>query len=316
MSPRVNVLIYNPDRTAAYVDLLTKRAPELRLLVCESEADVARSIKDADVLFVSTKFPTRYVQLATRVRWIQAMGAGVERFAKDMRIPDSIAFTRVNTGFGEKISEYVLGYMLARTQRMRDVVGHQQAKRWEPLDCSWLYGETLGVAGVGAIGGAIARKARAFDMHVIGFDLIPRDDPAIETCYGFQQLLEFVSRPRFISISLPLTSQTEGLFDLGVFEAMRADSILINTARGGVVREADLIDALQRGVIGGAVLDVFEQEPLAPDSPLWEMENVIITPHHAGPSVPDEMVAFFLDNLDRWQRGATMHGVVDREKGF
>jgi len=312
----LNVLVYNPERTASYVDLLKKKAPDLNLLVCESEGDVEQLIDRADVLFVSTRFPTKYLPRASRAKWIQAMGAGVERFTKDMVIPKDIVLTRVNTGFGERISEYVIGYMLALTQRMRVVLANQREKRWVPLDYTWLYGETLGIAGVGAIGSAIAKKARSFDMRVISFDLVARENSLFDASYGREQLLEFVAQPKYLSINLPLTPQTEGLFDTKVFEAMREDSIIINTARGPIILEQDLIRALERGLIGGAILDVFEEEPLSTDSPLWNMENVIITPHHAGPSMPKEMVAFFLDNLDRWRRGKAMRGTVDRSEGF
>lgn len=316
MTDVLNVLVYNPERTASYVDLLRKKAPDLNLLICESEADIERAIVEAEVLFVSTRFPVKFISLAARAKWIQAMGAGIERFTKDVTIPEDILLTRVNAGFGEKISEYVIGYMLALTQRMRNVLANQREKRWLPLDYTWLYGETLGIAGVGAIGSAIAKKARCFDMRVIGFDLVARENSLFDASYGHAQLLEFVAQPKYLSINLPLTLQTEGLFDTKVFEAMREDSIIINTARGSIILEQDLICALESGLIGGAILDVFEEEPLPTDSPLWNMGNVIITPHHAGPSVPNEMVAFFLDNLDRWRRGKAMRGTVDRSEGF
>jgi glyoxylate/hydroxypyruvate reductase A len=199
---------------------------------------------------------------------------------------------------------------------MQTVLRNQQRKLWEPLEISWLYGETLGVAGVGQIGRAIASKAQAFDMRVIGFDLVSNGDVSVEKMYGPNQLAEFASEPRFISINMPLTQNTKGLFDRKVFDAMRPDCVLINTSRGGLVNEQDLIQALQKGSIGGAILDVFEEEPLPTASPLWEMPNVVVAPHHSGPSVPEEMVDFFLDNLDRWKSGSSLRGVVDRDRGF
>jgi phosphoglycerate dehydrogenase-like enzyme len=316
LNERISVLLYNPDKTAAYVDLLGKEAPGLSLMVCESDADIARSIGEADVLFVSTRFPARYLRDARHARWIQVMGAGVERFTTAGALPPAVILTRVDTGFGEKISEHVLGYMLAMSQRVYEVMANQRQRKWAPLDCRWLYGKTLGVAGVGAIGRAIARRARAFDMRVVGLDLYDVHDEAIEKCYGRDQLMEFVADLDYLSINLPLTSSTKELFHRDVFRGMRRDAIIINTARGGLVCEPDLVDALRQGRLGGAVLDVFAEEPLPLDSSLWQMENVIITPHHAGPSVPGEVVAFFLDNLERAKRGASLRGVVDHERGF
>lgn len=316
MPTQLNVLIYNPDWTETYVTLLRKRAPELRLLACESEKDVTQSISKADILFVSTRFPTHLIPQDSHIRWIQAMGAGVERFTNDKQLDRDIVLTRVSAGYGEKISEFVIAYLLLLSQRMQTVLRNQQCKLWEPLAISWLYGETLGVAGVGQIGRAIASKAQAFDMRVIGFDIASSSDAPIEKMYGPDQLVEFAAEPRFMSINMPLTQSTKGLFDRAVFDAMRTDSVLINTSRGGLVNEQDLIQALRQGSIGGAILDVFEEEPLPATSPLWEMPNVVVAPHHSGPSVPAEMVDFFLVNLDRWRSGSPLRGAVDREKGF
>lgn len=317
MTERLNVLIYNPGRTRAYVELLkAKASQQLKLLFCETEADVLESIGTADVLFVSTRFPTQYLQQAKNVRWVQVMGAGVEKFAKEAHLKNDTILTRVNRGFGEKISEYVLAYMLAYSQRMLAVLANQHQKLWQPMDCSWLYGERLGVAGVGAIGGAIAAKARSFDMQVVGFDLFCSEHPLVEEMYGSHQLIEFASKPKFVSVSMPLTQQSEGLFDMAVFEAMRPDSVFINTSRGGLVNEEDLVAALRQGLIAGAILDVFAEEPLPAASPLWDMPNVIVTPHHSGPSVPEEIVEFFLENLNAWLEGAPLQGVVDKERQF
>lgn len=316
MSAELDVLIYNPDWTESYVALLRARAPELNLLVCESEEDIAQSIDKADVLFVSTRFPAHFISQASRVQWIQVMGAGVEGFTKDTRMDRAIVLTRVNTGYGEKISEFVFAYLLYILQRMNVVLRNQQLKLWKPLAVSWLYGETLGVAGVGQIGRAVATKARALDMRVIGFDLVSTGDASVERMYGSDHLAEFAAEARFISVHMPLTENTEGLFDRTVFDAMRPDSILINTSRGGLVNEQDLVQALREGSIGGAILDVFAEEPLPPASPLWEMPNVVVTPHHSGSSVPEEMVDFFLDNVSRWRGGGPLRGVVDRDSGF
>ena len=316
MSIQLNVLIYNPDWTKCYVTLLRARAPELNLLACETEEEVTQSISKADVLFVSTRFPAHLIPQDSHIQWIQAMGAGVERFTNDKQMDRDIVLTRVNAGYGEKISEFVIAYLLLLSQRMQTVLSNQQHKLWDPLAISWLYGETLGVAGVGQIGRAIASKAQAFDMRVIGLDIASSGDGLIEKMYGPDQLAEFVAEPRFISISMPLTQSTEGLFNRTVFDAMRTDSVLINTARGGLVNERDLIQALQSGSIGGAILDVFEEEPLPTSSPLWEMPNVVVAPHHSGPSVPEEMVDFFVDNLDRWKNGNPLRGAVDRDKCF
>ncbi len=316
LGDRINVLLYNPERTAAYVKLLSHREAEMTLFVCESESDIVRAIAEADVLFVSARFPSKYLRDARRAKWIQVMGAGVERFAAGVDLPPGILLTRVNVGFGERIAEHVLGCMLARSQRLGEVLANQQLHRWEPLDCRWLHGETLGVAGLGVIGRAIARRARSFDMHVVGLDMNPVQDDSVERVYGREQLMDFVAGLDYLSINMPLTVSTTELFDGKVFQRMKQGAVVINTARGGLVREPDLIDALKRGHLGGAILDVFATEPLPADNPLWSMKNVIVTPHHSGPSIPEEMTAFFLDNLERARQGKPMRGIVDQTKQF
>lgn len=316
LSDRVKVLLYNPEKTAAYVKLLQPRSADMSLLVCESESDVARAVGDAEVLFVSTRFPAAHLKAARRAKWIQVMGAGVERFTTTGVLPPDVLLTRVDVGFGEKIAEHVLGCMLVKSQRLGEVLANQLKRRWEPLDCGWLYGKTLGVAGLGAIGREVAKRARSFDMRVLGLDLQPVAAESVHRCYGRDGIEEFVAGLDYLSIHLPLTAATAEMFNADVFRKMKREAIVINTARGGLIREPDLIDALRGGRLGGAILDVFAAEPLPAESPLWGMKNVIVTPHHSGPSVPEEIVAFFLDNLERAKQGLPMRGVVDRERQF
>jgi len=312
---KLRVLVFHHENVEPYVKLLRRMAPELELLVCTTEQDIDKWIGEADILFVSTRFPTRLLAKCSRAKWIQVMGAGVERFVQG-NIPKSVTLTRVDVGFGDKIAEYVMAYILFFSQRIAEVIENQRRKRWEPLDLTWLKGEVLGVAGVGAVGMEVARRGRCFGMKVVGFDLEPKNLPEIDHWYSWNEFLEFVTLPKYLVICLPLTRKTEGLFGREAFEAMRRDSIIINVARGPIIRETELIEALRTRKIGGAVLDVFEQEPLPIQSPLWQMENVVVTPHHAGPSLPQEMVEFFLANLSRFRRGEPLRGQVDIERGF
>lgn len=312
---KLRVLVFHHADVEPYVTLLNRMAPELELLVCKTEHDIEKWISEADILFVSTRFPAHLLAKGTSVKWIQVMGAGVERFVQE-KLPEGAVLTRVNVGFGDKIAEYVMAYMLLFTQRITEVIDNQRQKQWVPLDLMWLKGEVLGVAGVGAIGTEVARRGRCFGMKVVGFDVNPKNLPELDQCYGWSEFLEFVAIPKYLVICLPLTPKTQGLFGREAFEAMRRDSIIVNVARGPIIRQSELVEALRARKIAGAVLDVFEQEPLPTHNPLWEMPNVIVTPHHAGPSLPQEMVEFFLANLARFRRGEPLRGRVDLTQGF
>jgi phosphoglycerate dehydrogenase-like enzyme len=312
----LNVLIYYPGRLNEYVQLLSEHSDRLNLLPCDTDDDIDRHIAKADILFVSTRFPTNYIERAEKLKWIQVMGAGVEKFTKEIVLPEGVILSRVNTYFGYKIAEYVFAYLLAICQRVQTVEENKKKKLWRQLDLEWLQGQHMGIVGTGAIGSEMAKKAISFGMTVSGCDLSTGERPFFDSMYPIDELSDFIAKMKYVVICLPLTRETEGLFGIEEFKRMRMDAYIINTARGAIIRERDLVKALKEGMIRGAILDVFEQEPLPHDSPLWEMGNVIITPHHAGPSIPREIVEFFLGNLDRYNRGEKLEGLVDLKRGF
>jgi phosphoglycerate dehydrogenase-like enzyme len=310
------VLVYYPGKLGDYVNHLTQKAPDLILYPCNTEEEIGGHIAEVDILFVSTRFPTRFLEHARNARWVQVMGAGVEKFTKEINFPEDKFLSRVNAGFGYKIAEFVFAHLLALTQHVVTLDKHKQQKKWEQLKLDWLQGKHMGIAGLGAIGIEIAKKADCFDMTVSGWDLQRKEAPYCEQIYGVEELYTFLSQPDYVVISLPLTAETEALFGARAFQVMREDSYIINTARGPIINEKELITALKEKTIAGAILDVFEQEPLPSTSPLWEIQNVIIAPHHAGPSMPAEITDFFLENVERFTSGKVLNGSVDVSQGF
>ncbi|MFC2108528.1 NAD(P)-dependent oxidoreductase [Candidatus Bipolaricaulota bacterium] len=204
------------------------------------------------------------------------------------------------------------------SQRIGAVSANQTQRRWKAPEpgVSLLRGKVLGILGVGAVGGNVADKAKCFGMRVLGLDMLPKQHPSLEKVYNLDDLDKFLGEVDCLVICLPLTSQTEGLLGRDQFAAMRKEAFLINVARGVIVKQSELVRALEDSVIGGAVLDVFEEEPLPSSSPLWHMRNVIVTPHIAGGASPGEMVEFFAANLRKYRRGETLQGIVDLELGF
>jgi phosphoglycerate dehydrogenase-like enzyme len=172
------------------------------------------------------------------------------------------------------------------------------------------------VVGLGDIGQAIARTARIFGMSVIGVSRTARRAPGVQTVHRPAALRTALPRADFVVVTVPLTRDTRGLIDDRALAAMKPSAWLINIARGPVVDEAALVQALEQRRIGGAVLDVFTTEPLPPEHPLWSLDNAVITPHIAGPSTPAEIAPIFNDNLRRYCAGRPLRHQVDRRRGY
>jgi glyoxylate/hydroxypyruvate reductase A len=192
----------------------------------------------------------------------------------------------------------------------------QRRRAWEPLEVRTLAGLTIGVAGLGSIGREMVRKARAFDMRVLGLSRTGDAPAGMDRLFRPDEWLGFVQDLDVLVLTLPLTAETEGVVNRDVLAAMPDRALLVNVGRGGLIVEEDLVAALRSGKIAGAVLDVFAQEPLPADSPLWTMPGVTVTPHISGPSTIDGVAGYFLANLYRYMRGDPLVGMVDRARGY
>ena len=310
-----SVLVFTRESSTPYRERLVN-SEEAQYLFCESEEAVAARIEEAEVILGSVSFPARLLPRARRLKWIQVTGAGVDAFLAHGELPMDVLLTRVDGSFGDRIAEYVIGHLLALTQRLRDVHEAQTARRWEPLTVEYLKGQTMGIAGTGSIGRAVAERARGIGMRTVGLSRTARDLPGFEACFGPDRLAVFLSELDIVVLCLPLTGETRGLIDRKALACMKRSAILVNVARGAVVDEAALVAALREKRIRAAILDAFTEEPLAEDSPLWAMKDVTITSHHAGLNIPREIIKHFLDNLARFRSGRPLNGLVDPERGY
>jgi phosphoglycerate dehydrogenase-like enzyme len=315
MREPLNVLVFTRESSAPYRARLIDSG-EVRYLFCESQDAIAARIEEADVILGSVSFPAQLLSRVSRLRWIQVTGAGVDGLLAQGRLPAHVLLTRAELSFGDQIAEYVIGHLLVGTQRLRDVHRLQAARRWEPLTVEFLKGRTMGVAGTGSIGRAVAQRARGVGMRTVGLSRTVRELAGFDACYGREQLPEFLSDLDVLVLCLPLTQETRGLIGSKELACMKRSAILVNVARGAIVDETALIDALRGKAIRAAILDVFTEEPLPETSPLWAIEGVTITSHHAGLNVPDEMIDYFLANLARFRSGDPLHGLVDPDRGY
>jgi glyoxylate/hydroxypyruvate reductase A len=192
----------------------------------------------------------------------------------------------------------------------------QRLRQWEPAPPALLRGRTLGIVGLGSIGRAVARAARAFEMRVIGVNRSGRRIPEVERVFRRPALGEFLAASDYVLLAAPLTPETRGLIGNAELRAMRPEAWLVNVGRGGLIQEEALVRALHERWIAGAILDVFQSEPLPSDHPFWALPNAVVTPHISGPSDPAEIAPIFNDNLKRFLEGKTLRGRVDLRRGY
>jgi len=313
---RVLIYYHNPEYVERYERLLEEARKDLQLIVCKDKNQIEDLIGDADILFSGHTFPVELISKARNLKWIQSMSGGVENYARSNVIPPGVLLTKIRGVFGPIMSEYVVGYILAVTQNMKKTFTDKEKKHWEPFVVDSIRRKIVGVMGLGSIGAYIAYQVHLMGAVVIALEEQEKRLPYVSQEYSITEMGEFLPRPDFVVMALPLTDATEGILGEREFAMMKETAYLINVSRGPLVQEDALLRALRQGSIAGAVLDVFHEEPLPRDHPLWELDNVIITPHISGPSIPEDIVEVFLENLKRFEEGKKLEGLVDLEKEY
>jgi phosphoglycerate dehydrogenase-like enzyme len=293
---------------------------QMKLTWHPTAAEAGEALADAEAVLTSGRLEPELLTLAPRLRWVQTLSAGVDKLPIDTLGERGITVTSMRGIHAIQMSELALCFMLQWVRQSRVFYKQQQAKVWNShVPTGELYGKTLGILGAGAIGEAAARKAKAFDMRTIGYNQTGRSLPHYdEIVSGEEGLYRLLERSDFVLVLLPSTPQTRHFLRAEHFRRMKREAVLINLARGSIIREADLIEALRQRTIAGAALDVFEEEPLPAESPLWEMDNVLITPHIAGssPHYVERAAEIFYENVRRYVQGLPLINTVDRVKGY
>ena len=260
------------------------------------------------------------VTSAPRIRWIHATSAGAGEWVRRANLaPEDLERVAITTSSGVHavpLAEFAILGLLAIAKELPRLVTDQRAKVWpevrQPL--RELHGQTLFLLGLGAIGREVARLGKALGMRTVGFRRTQGPPPEwVNEVHGPERLPDLAGEADAVVGSLPLTEQTAGLVDRATIERLPPDCIFVNVGRGGVVDEPALIDALRERRIGGAVLDVFAEEPLPPDSPLWTLPNVLVTPHAAAlsPRENERIVELFVANLRRLLDGDPLTNVIE-----
>jgi phosphoglycerate dehydrogenase-like enzyme len=315
-------ILVHSDRPQFFLERLRARFPAAEASGCDSYAGLGQSISAAEPSIVlSHKFedrtyPARVVVDAPSLRWIHCGGTGVDHFVP--WDPDRLTVTNSPGVAAVVMAEYALGAIYAFNIGFAGYIRRQRRREWARASVRQTAGETVAVIGLGRIGRTIAARARAAGLHVLGVRSGAGHVEETDETFAVDRLPEALGRADHVVLVVPRTPGTVGLIDAGAIAAMKPGAVFVNLSRGGIADEGALVEALRGGHLRGAALDVFEQEPLPPGSPFWDLDNVIITPHSAGfvegwqAAVSDQ----FCENLGRWLEGRALVNVVKPEAGY
>jgi glyoxylate/hydroxypyruvate reductase len=245
-----------------------------------------------------------------------SVGAGVDQFDFS-QLPAHVPLIRMlEPGIAESMVEYVTMAVLALHRDLVHFIAQQREQMWREIRITPAAKRRVGVMGLGLLGQAVLERLKPFGFPLAGWNRSPRAIEGVSCYAGGQALPAFLAQTDILVCLLPLTSETRGILNTGLFEALPRGAQLVNVGRGGHLVEADLIEALERGRLSAAVLDVAEHEPLPAGHPFWSHPRILLTPHIASMTTPETAVEFVLNTIDRHRRGETLPGRVDRERGY
>jgi D-3-phosphoglycerate dehydrogenase len=318
MSTRI-VLCYPVE--AKHIQQIAAAMPEAEIVDAGQE-HIAFELFAADIFCGHPKTPVDWdgVVRKGRLKWIQSSAAGMDHCLIPSVIESDIAVTSASGVLADQVAEHTIALMTGWCRALPTFLRAQQKKEFIRRPTRDLTRGTVGIVGLGGVGRRLARLLRAFDARILATDMFPVDKPDdVEALWPADRLDDLLAAADFLVLCLPLNESTRGIINQKRLAKMKPHALLVNVARGPLVVTEDLVEALDRGQLAGAVMDVTDPEPLPPDSWLWDFPNVIITPHVGGQSAwrIDNMTRMFCQNLRRWQAGLPLINFLsDKRLGF
>jgi phosphoglycerate dehydrogenase-like enzyme len=308
------------DQTAPYLDAIAAAGLADRVAVDtlpRKDKPSAQQLARTEALMAGA-VPPGLLPTMPKLRWAQAMSAGVEGWLALPDLPSGLALTCARGTHTESMPENIIGAIFHIAKPYAVAVENQKRGKWVHTVAQPLTGKTLGILGLGAIGQEVARIASALGMRVIGTKRRPAPMPHVAEVLPPDRTTDVLAQSDFVLLLLPATTDTENLIDAKRLARMKSTAWLLNFGRGHLIKDDDLITAVTSKKIAGALLDVFRQEPLPSDHPFWKTDGIIVLPHIGGPHPQrDKFVArLFVDNLRRFLDGAPLKEVVDRTAGY
>ena len=312
------VLCYPVEKR--HYDQIAAVVPDAELVDAGQER-IATEILAADIFCGHAKVPMPWEAVVQqgRLKWIQSSAAGLDHCLVPAVVESDIIITSASGVLANQVAEHTIALITAWLRSLPVFFRAQQSKEYIRRPTRDLHHSTVGIVGFGGVGRRVAEVLAPFKVRILATDLYPVDKPAhVESLWPAERLDDLLGQVDILILCLPLTPETRGMFDATRLSKVRRGALLVNVARGPLVVEADLVTALESGHLVGAVADVAAEEPLPASSKLWDMPNVILTPHVAGQSKLriDNMTDFFCDNLRRYVQGEPLKNLVDKRLGF
>lgn len=299
--------------------ILTKDQQTYRLILdqaCLPNLDIIHApTADCEIVLGAPSMIAKELGNLPNVKWIQSTWAGVEPLL-DPSLRRDYVLTNARGVFGGLMSEFVFGYLLAHERKILELVQAQREKEWKHFLTGTLRGKTIGLLGVGSIGAEVARTAKSFNMIVRGYTRSSKDCEYVDEYFHGDELLKFANGLDYLISILPNTKETRKLVDADLLSALPSRCVFINVGRGSAVDESALVEALENNKLAGAVLDVFEQEPLPKEHPFWTTKNLQMTFHTSAPSFPEDIAKVFIENYRLYIEGNPLKYQVNFERGY
>jgi phosphoglycerate dehydrogenase-like enzyme len=324
IADQITVVVLGEPGEAILASLQDGLGPRVRLKAGKTADQLQPEVAEARVLFNwmgGRDQVERIMEAAPGLEWIHARYAGLDRLLFPALIESPIPVTNGSGVFSQSLGEFALLGVLYFAKYVPRMLRSQAERHWDHFDVLEISKQTMGIVGHGDIGRACAWRAKAMGMKVLALrrNTAPRPgDEHVDRLYRTDQMAEMLPECDYVTVAAPLTPDTEGLVGAKEFAAMKPEAVIITVGRGPVINEAAMVAALQRGQIRGAALDVFEVEPLPAESPLWAMENVLISPH-CSDNTRDwlmDAAVFFVEQFGRWRAGQPLKNLVDKRAGY
>ena len=316
MAAKLTIHIYHEggEQLAAAV---RAAAPEREVVLFEEPRALAEGIAEVEVLFTSAP-PRACFGGAYRLRLVQLMGAGADTLLPAPDLPPAVEVAGMGDLFAAETSEYVLAMMLAHCRALPTIVRRHDAREWRQFPCNKLSGQALGILGMGAVGRRVAALGQAFGMRVLAMRRHPVATEHVDEIFAPDQLMALLARVDFLAVVLPLTPATRGIVGQEALAQLPAHAMVINAGRGALLDLAALEHMLREGALGGAAVDVFDDEPLSAQASIWDAPNLVVTSHLAGygRGYLGAAIEVLVDNLGRLEAGQSLRYRIDRKLGY
>lgn len=321
--PNATLLVIN-NPSARYLSVLERLPPETRIVAGETVEALAHAAADASAILCAGTARPALEQLwpdLERLEWIHALAAGLEGLLFPALVESPVVLTNSRGVFARSLGEFALAGMLHFAKDLRRMTRQQDGHLWEQFDVEELHGRVLGIIGYGSIGRAAAERAKPFGMQIHALRRRPEraaGDRLVDRVYAPSELDELVAAADYLLVAAPLTVETQGLVGEAQLRRMKPGAVILNLGRGPVIDEAALIAALRERRLRGAVLDVFDTEPLPAGHPFYDLDNVLLSPHTADHTATwmEEAMELFVDNYERFLAGQPLLNVADMRAGY